>query len=911
MEAFAASEIQEMLSGGATLVTVNRRLARYARYRYGQRQVGRGYMAWETPDILPYNAWLERCHEEIRLKMPPVDGKQPPLLLSPLQERLLWEQVIEASSWQTALLQSRGAAQAAMQARRLCVEWRVPIDSDPLWAQTDPAAFVEWAREFENRCRVDNWLDRARLADIVGAGLAGDYVRLPGVLVFAGFDDFSPQAEDLIRVLVSKHVKTCLQAEPGRAGRAVRTGLADAPAELRAAAKWARARRESNPGERIGVIVNGLAQNRETVCRVFEEILHPSSMTSFAVSPASIERPAFNISMGRPLSAYPLVHSALLILALMTDDPEIRIISEILLSPFIKGADRELARRARADAVMREAKQPRMSIMQMLDLMKTGAGKGAASGYICPVFCRSLDVFERICLDMPENQSPSGWCRTFSSLLEAFGWPGDNPLDSREYQVHAAWQEALARFAASGEVSGRLTPHQAVGILQQLLNESLFQPETADVGLQVMGLLEAAGDEFDAIWVTGITADMWPPPPAPNPFIPVVLQRHHDLPHATAAREIAFARTITQRLLASADEVVVSWPMVSGESPLMPSSLIDPFPMVSPPDPPLNDGDYRYLLAASGILEDFADVKGPPVEKGGKVPGGTGIIKAQAACPFSAFVRYRLGAKPLEFPVSGIDAADRGSLLHKVLERVWRDLGSHKGLTAKNASTLAVLVSEAVSKAVSDMAKARPRTFTGRFAGMERQRLADLVMQWLMHDAARAPFDVVGAEWRLSVSLGDIRLDTFADRIDRLENNGQVVIDYKTGDVSRQDWFADRIAEPQLPLYCLALAEIPAGVFFARVKKGDMRYIGIADAASIVDGVKAVADDGRLNERFGSVADVVEYWKTALAAIADEVARGHAPVSPVSVNKTCRYCPLGMVCRISELMESGLVNPPG
>jgi 1,6-anhydro-N-acetylmuramate kinase len=96
---------------------------------------------------------------------------------------------------------------------------------------------------------------------------------------------------------------------------------------------------------------------------------------------------------------------------------------------------------------------------------------------------------------------------------------------------------------------------QAVSLLNDLAGEAIFQPETAEMPIQILEALQAAGSRFDALWAMGMTDTVWPAPAKPNPIIPRILQREFDLPHATPERELRFARDVTDRLLRSANTV--------------------------------------------------------------------------------------------------------------------------------------------------------------------------------------------------------------------------------------------------------------------------------------------------------------------------------------------------------------------
>jgi inactivated superfamily I helicase len=88
---------------------------------------------------------------------------------------------------------------------------------------------------------------------------------------------------------------------------------------------------------------------------------------------------------------------------------------------------------------------------------------------------------------------------------------------ARSTRRAAAWDDALAQFAALHAIESRLTRSDALQALRSLMADTLFQPEVPRAPIQILGLLEAAGQPFDALWVTGLAAESWPAAPQPNP----------------------------------------------------------------------------------------------------------------------------------------------------------------------------------------------------------------------------------------------------------------------------------------------------------------------------------------------------------------------------------------------------------
>jgi ATP-dependent helicase/DNAse subunit B len=235
------------------------------------------------------------------------------------------------------------------------------------------------------------------------------------------------------------------------------------------------------------------------------------------------------------------------------------------------------------------------------------------------------------------------------------------------------------------------------------------------------------------------------------------------------------------------------------------------------------------------------------------------------------------------------------------LELFWEDVKNLDALKNMPDEKLSEAASKAVNRAVTDMAKKNPRTFTERFTQLEKERLNLLVLEFLTVDAQRTSFTVIGREEKLECTIADIKLRTYADRIDRLDDGRLVIVDYKTGEPKVADWFTDRIAEPQMPLYSVVVEKEVAGVVFGQVKKGKVKYLGVTADKQIVPNANGPGAKKGPMEKFNSLKEVIDFWQGKIEFLADEVRQGIATVSPVSIHTSCQYCDFAPLCRIGEI----------
>ena len=177
---------------------------------------------------------------------------------------------------------------------------------------------------------------------------------------------------------------------------------------------------------------------------------------------------------------------------------------------------------------------------------------------------------------------------------------------------------------------------------------------------------------------------------------------------------------------------------------------------------------------------------------------------------------------------------------------------------------------------------------------VERERLHALLDVWLEYELARSPFAVIAAERAESVRFEGLEFAVRVDRVDRLDSDRQLVVDYKTGLSSPADWAPPRMNEPQLPFYALAVVgPRAAGVAFAQLRTGRYAWLTAPRGAD--------RDDADTADEWEAL---VELWRSDLASLCAGVRAGDALPDPKLGSQTCRRCDQHVFCRVAELSRA-------
>lgn len=770
----------------STLVlTVNNRLARRIGMEFASHLRSNQVDVAEYPAIIPLSAWIRQEFDRAGFDAATAHFHH---VLDPFAAQLLWSDVIRAHEIQQPLLDVGQAASAAMDADSLTMEW----DIQPQAVEQTPEyeAFSIWRDAYTQRLHTMQAVDSTRLYSFVIERLASQSMSHIKHIVFAGFTETSHRLGRLINTLAQTDVSLSgLKTNASVPAEPLKVRCQTPEMEWIQAARWAQVMLSKHPDKRFAIV----AANLERVAPFARRVLH--NALGGLSDPSHFFEP-FNLAVGRPLADWPVGRAMLAWLQVFSNLKERGAcdavdVGEALLAGRCVGHLTEMGARAAIDAKIRSTQQCSLDLHQWRSFIQSATQLSSA-------WHEAWEAWS----GLPSSQTGDAWALVFKQTLSCLGFPGDVSQRSAEYQATEALSDLFDHFVSLTPVVGTVSAGNALNILSRLCRQTLFQPQrTPDCRLDVLGLLEAEGGQWDGVWMLGLTDEVLPAAPKPNPFLPVSALRRVNAPRATPEREREWASQLYDNLLQAAPTVWVSWATLDGERELRPSPLIA---WHAPEDA------SKWLPTPAQhqpvSLETLDDQSGPPVHEGDHVSGGVSLLETHSRNPLWAFIRHRLHTRGLVPHALLPSKTLRGDLIHGVFERVWSDIHSRDSL--RDALSDDAFDARLHGMAIA-LAKQTLQGFPVALMEMEVARCCELVRRWLDVEAERTPFQVLGVEHRVVLQHGPLALSMRLDRLDRLPDGSQVVIDYKTGtalpDVLK-DWTHARPVNVQLPAYSTLLA---------------------------------------------------------------------------------------------------------
>jgi len=771
-EVESKASLFSMIENGALILTVNKRLARYIQEIYDKEQSGKGKLTWDTPDIYMVSTWIANLFQGLSDKP----------ILSQEQAHYIWEDII--SNDNVDIMHPHEGVTRVAEAYQIIHDYLLALPDDNIFTE-EVERFSRWKRIFEDICNKKGFVPMEKVTEKVIQAIQARKIIPHRQVMFCGFDEIKPVYKSLIDTLekTGSNIIFWYPCAPVR-NKPCLVQPSCPEEEVSYVARWVRSLIEKGEKD-IAVVVPKLGFYRSLIERIFAEELAPES-----VLPDHSEVMPFNISLGLPLKSTGLIDIALKVLECDIRKTPIEVISALLRSPYLGYSWEEMSERAILDLELRKLNRLNLSFK---DIINTAEKKNSGKR-----FARILHSIIELRRSQPAEAYPGYWARYFYNLLRSLKWPGPRTLDSIEYQTIGSWHDLLDTFTSLDDIASPMLKQKAIDLLKWFACTRIFQPESRQGYIQIMGILEASGMTFDHLWILGMYEDAMPSSPRPNPFLPTT----------------------------------------------------------------------------------------------GVIKGGAKILKDQAMCPFRAFAHHRLMAETPEIPESGILVKDRGTVIHMALEYIWKELKSSKVLDTHDH--IEDIIEDAVYYALKKYLQDRKGS---SYFEIEAKRTRQLLREWLDLEKTRPPFKIQATEEKDNITIGGLPVRIKIDRIDQLQDGKYLLIDYKTGEVNKKDWYKDRLTEPQLPLYALNVKGLKV-ITFAKIKPGECKFTGIMDGPECFSNISPFTHG--TENKYESWRDLILEWEAKLKGLAKEFIEGRADVCPVDEENTCRLCKLQPLCRITD-----------
>lgn len=385
-----------------------------------------------------------------------------------------------------------------------------------------------------------------------------------------------------------------------------------------------------------------------------------------------------------------------------------------------------------------------------------------------------------------KKQAVLDWWSSFAEILAPLDVPTSTPfavlLDAIRGVVSILTDGAIWRGATGRELgrlwdeiassdlaaAGSADPAGLAAIFNELFAGAVVRPPYGGhPRVAIYGLLEARLQQADMVICAGLNETVWPQIAQPDPWLAPAIRRHlglatldrniglsaHDLATALGSKNVLLARakrdrggpTVASRFLLRIKALLANGLRVDAELLRLARQLDEPLAKVDfaeRPEPRPNAEQRRVDLS----ITDFDQLKSDP---------------------YSFYAKRILGLRVLEAVDAEPGYAWRGTLVHDILEKWFKEDGC--SVDALVARADALLQNEALDPLMRTLWQ--PRIASG--------------LRWIAEETRRMQRDegrsLVVAEEAGKVDLLGVKIKGRVDRIDRLADGRLVIIDYKTG----------------------------------------------------------------------------------------------------------------------------------
>jgi RecB family exonuclease len=861
---------------GALAIIPHQRLAHQVWHRQRLEALAAGRPAWEPLPLMTLNAWWSELFK----------GLWPPAPLAPALVRLAWwRQALQTAPAPPGPTPEMAWAQSLDEAHTLLCRYAM-ADGDAR-PTMDDSPLITWRRRV-TRIYVDllqqgGWMGPGELPAYLTTALHDGRIKLPPMVLVAGLETPAPLEGLWLQALSRRTQVVHLQVRGDLANVRQAMALPDPGQEVNwVAAQLLELARRGLPLHRLAVTAPAIDAYIPQLQRFLAELLGP---------PQAQDGWAYNFSQGPRLAEVPLFQAALLPLSFIIAGERREDLVSLLLSPYYGQVQVQGRPPARWDRAFRERR-----LDQGWDRLRQAVLRSRPPEAETALLERLDRVWNSL---RPDTATAGQWGRLLKAAWQELGFPRGLGEADREpwHRLQGLVPELETALGPEELTAGEFLDWLKTGAQRVILPG----PGIQAAGIQVLGLLEMRGLDFDHVFCLGLNSGSLPAPPRPLPLLSAAEKRL--VLGGTFPSQHHFAAELFHNLLGAAPDLTLTRPRSVNQEEQVSTPLYlgewspAEMPVLATPHPAWMRSPAVQAAFHAPAAPGFPGYPDPPLSF--PLPGEISLsqVTTALACPCRFLLENLLKIRELPEVESGLDPRERGQRLHEVLasfttafqeilaaDQSWDHERARELLQEAVRRVLAPLSSDLHWQAEADRWLGDPGLLWD-WLNLERQRYES---GWRWQGAEVAFNDLQGQGW-------PFRLRGRIDRLDYHPEEADLVVwDYKSGEIPRKGKVLDDAEEAQLPCYLLAVEQgrVPLNQPAASLRAG---FIGL----------KSPRPQHLKHEDFGAPPST---WQAAAAAFAARVAalgprlaEGNFRPDPTPAPEgkklgACQYCPYAMVC---------------
>lgn len=418
--------------------------------------------------------------------------------------------------------------------------------------------FKQWRKNVHRKIANKGYVTKATALEMLIEATKKGTLELPTTVALYAFDEQPPLYKNLFKAIAK--VVQLVEVDPHRTNNEwVKVAAANEEKQIDYAAKWASRIIETEPTATVAIVCPNLHNKRIEIIEKLQDIFEPQ----WILPENKSYTPPFDVSMGEPITNMPIIKRALFYLGIVNNQVESGQINSVIQDVFICADKEERLRRRQFALSMRDNRNYKTSLVKLA--MRAG----------CPQDLKNkLSKYCRTMTNHPGKLTPANWAQLFHEALKALGWSLDLSVNEIEKRTLQKWGDCLDTLCGLDLHLGEISKNLAFSILANLCSATYVNAVNPGSPISVLGSLEAAGIDFDYIWVLDCNENVFPPPAKLNPCLPISLQVDNDMPHCSGDKEYRFTQTLFSRYQRSCGQLITSYSVQDNYGPLKPAAIL-------------------------------------------------------------------------------------------------------------------------------------------------------------------------------------------------------------------------------------------------------------------------------------------------------------------------------------------------